>query len=325
MQKKRKRYEEKLEHLKREMFEKSPKKHKTNALLDFNTKNTTNQSTTNNNKPNNTLLKNKPIPPPELGEEDLAEFALEDFEDSDSETPNDSKTSSSSNNRAGANDNNNYTFYHSSSDEENNNNRVDNESGMERIKVYYASRTHSQLLQFVNEVKKTGFANSTKVITLGSRQNLCINEDVLKLKSNSRINEKCLDMQENSSNKKKKSKSVKEKEINNKTSSTCPYFNITLQRHFGDLILVKLQDIEEYFDLGKKLSTCAYYGSRSAIQFAELICLPYNSILHKSTREALGISLKGNVVIFDEAHNIVDAINNMYSVTLTAKQVSIHF
>lgn len=39
-------------------------------------------------------------------------------------------------------------------------------------------------------------------------------------------------------------------------------------------------------------------------------------LLHKDTRESLGIKLEGNIVIIDEAHNLIEAINNMYSVEL---------
>lgn len=45
-------------------------------------------------------------------------------------------------------------------------------------------------------------------------------------------------------------------------------------------------------------------------------------LLHKNTRESLGISLKGNIVIIDEAHNLVEAINSIYSNTVTLAQVN---
>lgn len=44
-------------------------------------------------------------------------------------------------------------------------------------------------------------------------------------------------------------------------------------------------------------------------------------LLHKNTRDSLGISLKGNIVIIDEAHNLIEAINNIYSNNLTLAQV----
>lgn len=43
-------------------------------------------------------------------------------------------------------------------------------------KVYFCSRTHSQLSQFMKELRKTKFGSELKVVCLGSRKNLCINE-----------------------------------------------------------------------------------------------------------------------------------------------------
>ena len=55
----------------------------------------------------------------------------------------------------------------------------------------------------------------------------------------------------------------------------------------------------------------------------QLVVLPYNILLHKSTREACGIKLDGNVVIIDEAHNLIDTISSVHSVELTGSQVCI--
>lgn len=49
--------------------------------------------------------------------------------------------------------------------------------------------------------------------------------------------------------------------------------------------------------------------------------LPYPLLLQKTARDALDISLKGHVVIIDEAHNLMDAISNLYSVTVTTGQL----
>ena len=48
----------------------------------------------------------------------------------------------------------------------------------------------------------------------------------------------------------------------------------------------------------------------------------YASLLHAGTRESLGISLRRSVVIIDEAHNLIDTINETHSVTLTARHLS---
>lgn len=47
-------------------------------------------------------------------------------------------------------------------------------------------------------------------------------------------------------------------------------------------------------------------------------------LLHQATRESLGVDLKDNIVVLDEAHNVIDAILEMHSVVLTANQVHIH-
>lgn len=44
--------------------------------------------------------------------------------------------------------------------------------------------------------------------------------------------------------------------------------------------------------------------------------------LQESTREALGLRLSGAVVIVDEAHNLIDTLNEMHSITLSARQLS---
>lgn len=108
------------------------------------------------------------------------------------------------------------SFVSSSEDEEDNKECSDEEA--DGLKVFYCSRTHSQLSQFVKELKKTVFAQKLKVVCLGSRKNMCINEglpplsffsplylcvclilteltDVLKLGNVGRINERCLDLQ----------------------------------------------------------------------------------------------------------------------------------
>uniref|UniRef100_A0A8B9HQ84 Regulator of telomere elongation helicase 1 n=1 Tax=Astyanax mexicanus TaxID=7994 RepID=A0A8B9HQ84_ASTMX len=49
-------------------------------------------------------------------------------------------------------------------------------------KIIYASRTHSQLTQVVSELKNTAYR--PKVCVLGSREQLCINQEIMKQESN---------------------------------------------------------------------------------------------------------------------------------------------
>lgn len=68
------------------------------------------------------------------------------------------------------------------------------------------------------------------------------------------------------------------------------------------------------------MSICSYYGARESIPLAQIVAMPYSMLLSKDTRESMGIDLEGNIVIFDEAHNIVEAMNNTYKVEVTSKQ-----
>lgn len=57
------------------------------------------------------------------------------------------------------------------------------------------------------------------------------------------------------------------------------------------------------------------------INKTQIVTLPYPLLLQKSAREALDISLKGHVIIIDEAHNLIDAITNIHSIVVTQSQL----
>ncbi|GAA5942149.1 hypothetical protein JCM3775_007413, partial [Rhodotorula graminis] len=82
-----------------------------------------------------------------------------------------------------------------------------------------------------------------------------------------------------------------------------------------------VRDIEDIEDLGRKTHTCPYYGSRKAVRAAEVVTLPYNLLMQRSAREALGISLKDHIIIIDEAHNLIDSILSLHSVSTTTSQL----
>ncbi|ORX62296.1 DNA repair helicase [Hesseltinella vesiculosa] len=175
-------------------------------------------------------------------------------------------------------------------------------------KIFYASRTHSQLTQFIHEVNKTRYKENIWTTPLGSRKNLCINKKVRTLDNVNRINEACLDMQ--------KSK-----------NESCPYLPSTNEQdrwtQFKVQALSKVQDIEDLCKLGEELHICPYYGGRHSSAPSQLVVLPYQHLLHARTRESLGINLKNNIVIIDEAHNLLETINAIHTVTVTLHQLQL--
>lgn len=95
-----------------------------------------------------------------------------------------------------------------------------------------------------------------------------------------------------------------------------------LQKQFRDEISHQgVLDIEDLVQLGRNIGTCPYYGSRSMITSADLVVLPYQSLLSKASREGLGLNLKDSIVIIDEAHNLADSLISMYDAKITLSQV----
>ncbi|KAI9891155.1 MAG: ATP-dependent DNA helicase chl1 [Vezdaea aestivalis] len=182
-----------------------------------------------------------------------------------------------------------------------------------------------KLAQFVNEMRRVTLPPSVpiditapetqepskgiqaKQLTLGSRKNLCINPKVTRLGNATAINERCLELQQPGSD--------------HKCSFLPNKENEPLVHSFRDHAMARIRDIEDIGELGKKLGICPYYASRSTIKPAEVVTLPYPLLLQKSAREALGISVKNHVVIIDEAHNLMDAISNLHSVSITTSQI----
>uniref|UniRef100_A0A8C3SZM6 ATP-dependent DNA helicase DDX11 n=1 Tax=Chelydra serpentina TaxID=8475 RepID=A0A8C3SZM6_CHESE len=187
-------------------------------------------------------------------------------------------------------------------------------------KIYYCSRTHSQLAQFVHEVQKSPFGEEIRLVSLGSRQNLCVNEEVRHLGVVQLINDRCMEMQKNKHGKKSEGEESEGKK-RRVSRAVCPFYSYEQMQFLRDEVLVKVKDIEQLVALGKETKACPYYGSRYAIPAAQLVVLPYQMLLHESTRCASGIKLKDQVVIIDEAHNLIDTITCIYSAEVRGSQL----
>uniref|UniRef100_A0A8D0CJB8 ATP-dependent DNA helicase DDX11 n=1 Tax=Scleropages formosus TaxID=113540 RepID=A0A8D0CJB8_SCLFO len=163
-----------------------------------------------------------------------------------------------------------------------------------RMGIYYCSRTHSQLAQFVHEVQKSPFAENISLVSLGSRQNLCINEEVRRLGSVQLINDRCMEMQKN--------------------------------KHGEKIFLSGVEGSRGLAAASRLLPSSAELVLSAAVtmfsvQPCQLVVLPYQTLLHEATRRASGIRLKDQVVIIDEAHNLTDTITCIHSSEVTGAQL----
>lgn len=149
----------------------------------------------------------------------------------------------------------------------------------DELKIYFSSRTHSQLTQFVQELGRvhipvaswaqdkgdaSGLGEAAKDnsvikhIPLGSRKSLCINPKISKLGSASAITERCLELQQPTTPKDHRCSFVPNND------------NETLVNDFRDHTLAKIRDIEDLGTLGRKIGICPYYASRASIKPSEV-------------------------------------------------------
>ncbi|XP_013139069.1 PREDICTED: probable ATP-dependent RNA helicase DDX11 isoform X1 [Papilio polytes] len=210
-----------------------------------------------------------------------------------------------------------------SSDDEELDDDLNEESEHLAVKIYISSRTHSQLSQFIGEVKRTVFKERIRVVTLASRQHYCINSDVTRLKNVNLINERCLDMQKC----KTKSTSVGDdgkvlKRTKTKSCSGCPYYNQNNITKLKERLLVDIMDMEDLVKCGKELKACPYYAARMALDDAQVVLLSHAGIVNSGARSGFSIKLKDNILILDEAHGLTAALENAHSAPVSLKQLS---
>ncbi|XP_059487734.1 ATP-dependent DNA helicase DDX11 [Neocloeon triangulifer] len=183
-------------------------------------------------------------------------------------------------------------------------------------KIIYCSRTHSQLAQFVSEIKKSPYSKDLRVVTLGSRQNYCINEEVVGLKNSNLINERCLQLRQNKS-------STKPSGAKRQKRENCPFScNSNGMKFIRMSAMTEVLDMEDLVQIGRKEDACPYYATKASVDDAQVIIAPYNILLLKESREAYGLNLKGNVIIIDEAHNLLETESSIHSTEVNLVQLT---
>lgn len=150
--------------------------------------------------------------------------------------------------------------------------------------IVYASRTHSQLTQVIGELRTCGY--QPRMIVLGSRDQLCINDKVSRLRKDV-LNQAC----------------------NSLNARRGCHFKNSLEKHAAFVEGVggapsPIMDIEELKNLGINDRICPYFYTRQSSRKADLLLVPYNYIIDATIRKTLDIEWKDCVVILDEGHNI---------------------
>ncbi|CRL04116.1 CLUMA_CG017228, isoform A [Clunio marinus] len=173
---------------------------------------------------------------------------------------------------------------------------------MSKTKIIYTSRTHSQLAQAMKELKMTEY-NHVKGVALGSRDQLCINEDVLKEASTSAEKIHLCRAK------------VKAKQ--------CVYHSRvekTLESH--EVKNEAIMDIEDLVKVGKGCKACPYYLSKQLSNDADIVFLPYNYVLDPKFLKNSKLTLEKSVVILDEAHNVEKVCQDAASAQIASSDIA---
>ncbi|WEL39267.1 Rad3 DNA repair helicase [Encephalitozoon hellem] len=149
--------------------------------------------------------------------------------------------------------------------------------------VFYCTRTHTQLSQAVNELKRLGVR--CNAVILGSRRVYCLNEKVLQHKNSDAMNEGCRQI-------------VRE--------GLCAFYDGS-DLFDGHGIL----DVEDFGLIGREQKLCPYYASKRYSHRCDIVFLPYQLLFTREGRKSADIDVRGSIVIVDEAHNICDSVIQM--------------
>ncbi|CAG9783483.1 unnamed protein product [Diatraea saccharalis] len=169
-------------------------------------------------------------------------------------------------------------------------------------KIIYSSRTHSQLTQAMQELKRTSYRH-VRATVLGSRDQMCIHPEVSKESNNMNKINMC---------------QLKVK------SKTCYFYNnVDTKKDDRSVKGNEILDIEDLVTVGKKLKCCPYYLSKELKQDADIIFMPYNYLLDPKSRKANGVDLMNNVVILDEAHNVEKMCEESASLQIRSTDIAI--
>ncbi|KAJ9179137.1 hypothetical protein P3X46_010956 [Hevea brasiliensis] len=150
--------------------------------------------------------------------------------------------------------------------------------------IVYTSRTHSQLRQVIQELKRSSYR--PKMVILGSREQLCIHDEVSLLRGKAQTNA-CHFV------------------CRKREKSQCTHYArvgdyVRHNPHLGD----EPVDIEDLVNIGKQFGPCPYYVSKELHKVVDILFAPYNYLIDRSYRRSLKIDWDNIILIFDEAHNL---------------------
>lgn len=167
---------------------------------------------------------------------------------------------------------------------------------VKHARIIYSSRTHSQLTQVQKELRNTVYKPRT--VLIASRDHLCVNTQINPLKG-ARINAACRSLR--------------------KAPDPCVYF-LNREKAKTDMSWDPLE-IEELHNQAQLHLFCPYFAMKDRMHAADIILMPYNYLIDEKMRGTLDVQWENTIIIFDEAHNIAQATEEVTSFELKAESL----
>eukprot|EP00792_Barthelona_sp_PAP020_P012700 TRINITY_DN7474_c0_g1_i1.p1 TRINITY_DN7474_c0_g1~~TRINITY_DN7474_c0_g1_i1.p1 ORF type:complete len:935 (-),score=200.49 TRINITY_DN7474_c0_g1_i1:186-2990(-) len=167
-----------------------------------------------------------------------------------------------------------------------------------RYRAIILSRTHTQIQQFLKELKH--LEKTPTVTVLAARKHYCVWKKMIK-EGLYNINQRCTHAQD-----------------------SCPYFQGFKLRGLSQQPSKTFTDIEDFVTDCRVNRICPYYLSRRNCYSSDIVFSPYSYIFDKASSAGLDMELflSNATLIVDEAHNLESVCTDSNSCSLDVSQLS---
>lgn len=177
-------------------------------------------------------------------------------------------------------------------------------------KTYYTTRTQKQMQNVVRTVGMINEKNGRTVLSameLAGRDRSCINAKKLAMDTHEDVLIGC--------------SSFKKDNFCTITDNENQWLRIASEEEIDPSFPQKVMGIDAITRISIEHNLCPYYFSRAIFKNYDLVACSYNHVFDPSVRYSIGLPVDHSLIIVDEAHNIVDALESFMTKKITRKMM----
>jgi len=191
-------------------------------------------------------------------------------------------------------------------------------------KVFLSSRTHGQLAQLNEELQRSPYMKRRtdfRFAHIASRRQLCINQKILAAAGSS--TEKHRDLCGAAIDAYRRQRHKRSGDIEDlDPNQSCSFCDRRRVQRLTKHLQCNSRDLAKTKELGEQLQACPFLASTNLVRSSHIVLVPYPYLVEDDACDALlsaeatnedrsptaGPSFTGDLMIFDEAHNLVDTV-----------------